>query len=101
MEFLVIDAFVSACIRCFGHGIKDVATYQAFEDFDDSFLCAYDGLVGDVLPFDFALGFLSFVIVGLTSLAALSFFLAAVVAVIASFLALLITLSALIIWLAK
>ncbi len=60
MEFVVVDAFVSACIRCFGHGIEDVASHQAFEDFDDSFLCAYDGLVGDVLPFGFSLGFLPF-----------------------------------------
>ncbi len=60
MEFVVINAFVSACISCVGHGIEDVATYQAFEDYDDSFLCVYDGLVGDVLPFGFALGFLSF-----------------------------------------
>jgi hypothetical protein len=60
MEFVVIDAFISACISCFGHSIKDVATYQEFEDFDDSFLCAYNDLVGNVLPFGLALGFLSF-----------------------------------------
>ena len=86
MKFVVVDAFVSACISCFGHGIQDVAAYQAFEDVYDSFFCAYDGLVGDVLPFGFSLGFLPFfVIVGSTSLALLSFFLAAAVAYRASF----------------
>ena len=60
MEFVVVDAFVSACIICFGHDIEDVAAYQAFENVNDSFLCAYDGLVGDVLPFGFLLGFLPF-----------------------------------------